>query len=174
MNELKEVQPGKTFTYGGMAWLVLEQQEGRALCLAAESIGDKAFDRDNHNDWKGSSIRKFLNGTFLNRIVKAGADADAFVPMELDLTADDGLSDYGTSTDKVGLLSCNQYRKHRKLIPNLNNWWWTLTPWSTASNGYAGHVRLVYSDGALSYIGAYNGNDGVRPLCTLKSSISVS
>ena len=174
MKELKTVQAGEKFTYGGIAWLVLEQQEGRALCLAAESIGDKAYDKDNCNDWKESSLRKFLNGTFLNRLVKAGADADTLVPMELDLTADDGLDDYGTSTDKIGLISCEQYRRFRKLIPNLDDWWWTLTPWSTASNGYSCYVRMVDSGGTLSGGGAYDGSNGVRPLCALNSSISVS
>ena len=174
MGELKEVKPGEKFSYGGIGWQVLEQQDGRALCLAAESIGEKAFDKDNHNDWAKSSLRKFLNGKFLEKLIAAGADADAILPMELDLTADDGLDDYGTSTDKIGLISCEQYQRFRKLIPNLNDWWWTLTPWSTASNGYSCNVRFVNSDGALDYGNAYSGGIGVRPLCSLSSSISIS
>lgn len=174
MNELKEVQPGKTFTYGGVNWQVLEQAEGRALCLAVGSIGDKAFDKDNHNDWKESSLRKFLNEKFLEKLVKAGADKDAFLPMELDLTADDGLDDYGKSTDRIGLISCEQYRKYRKLIAPLNDWWWTITPWFTAANGYSCDVRFVDSGGTLDNDYASYGNSGVRPLCTLNSSISVS
>jgi hypothetical protein len=174
MKELKTVQPGEKFNYGGLDWEVLEQTEGRALCLAVRSIGDKAFDTNNKNDWKGSSLRKYLNGTFLKKLVKAGAKAGAFLPMELDLTSDDGLDDYGSSTDKIGLLSCDQYRKFRKLIPQVKGWWWTITPWSTESGGNASGVRVVYSGGSRSSSNAYNGNYGVRPLCTLDSSILIS
>lgn len=49
-------------------------------------------------------------------------------------------------------------------------YWWLRTPIS--SN--ASDVRDVYSDGSLSSYGAYNGRNGVRPLCNLKSSILVS
>lgn len=175
MKELRKINPGAKFIYGGMAWLVLEQQEGRALCLAAESIGDKAFDKDNCNDWRKSSLRAFLNGEFLKSLVESGASEDAILQTEFDLASEDGLDDYGTSNDKIGLLSCNQYRRFRKLIPPLDGWWWTITPWSTASGGDSYSVRIVYSGGALNYDGsAYGGLYGVRPLCNFDSSILVS
>lgn len=50
-------------------------------------------------------------------------------------------------------------------------YWWLRTPYS--SNALS--VRSVNSDGSLGgFSGAYNGGDGVRPLCNLKSSILVS
>ena len=50
-------------------------------------------------------------------------------------------------------------------------WWWYLrTPYT--SNSY--YVRSVSADGALSRASAYNGGEGVRPLCNLKSEILVS
>lgn len=50
-------------------------------------------------------------------------------------------------------------------------WWWYLrTPY--ASNSCS--VRCVRTDGTLSYADAYYGNEGVRPLCNLKSEILVS
>ena len=49
-------------------------------------------------------------------------------------------------------------------------YWWLRTPHS--SNAY--YVRYVSSVGSLYSYNAYNGNDGVRPLCNLKSSILVS
>ena len=176
MKELKTVQPGEKFNYGGLDWEVIAQTKGRALCLAVRSIGDKAFDTNNKNDWKGSSLRKYLNGTFLKKLVKAGAKAAAFLPMELDLTSDDGLDDYGTSTDKIGLISCEQYRRFRRLVIPLRDWWRVITPWSTTANGYTADVRIVNPDGSLNYGygGAASDTIGVRPLCTLDSSISVS
>lgn len=49
-------------------------------------------------------------------------------------------------------------------------YWWLRTPYF--SNAY--YVRYVLADGTLNYGIAYHGNDGVRPLCNLKSSILVS
>lgn len=49
-------------------------------------------------------------------------------------------------------------------------YWWLRTPIS--SNGSS--VRSVNSGGSLYSDGAYRGNNGVRPLCNLKSSILVS
>ena len=63
------------------------------------------------------------------------------------------------------------YRKYRSVIPNLDDWWWLATAYSTESNGYAYCARYVYSDGSLSNRAAYDGYLGVRPAFYLKSSI---
>ena len=63
------------------------------------------------------------------------------------------------------------YRKYRSVIPNLDDWWWLATAYSTESNGYAYYARTVYSDGSLNSYYACNGSYGVRPAFYLKSSI---
>lgn len=166
---------GSIFNYGGIRWILLEHARNAALCLAADLLPDeKPFDEKESNDWAGSSLRAYLNGDFMKELVAAGADADAFVEMVVDLTSDDGLDDYGTDRCKIALISDAQYRRFRKIIPNANNWWWTITPFSTAKNGYSRAARIVYTSGALNYYNAWNGDAGVRPLCNLKSSIMVS
>ncbi|QNK41853.1 DUF6273 domain-containing protein [Caproicibacter fermentans] len=173
MKALRTIKPGGKFAYGGVNWQVLEQEAGRALCLAAESIGNKAFDKENHNDWRESSLREYLNGEFLESLTENGASEDAIHQTKFDLVSEDGLNDYGISIDRVGLLSCNQYRKFRKLISPVNGWWWTITPYSTIAS-YACDVRIVISDGTLYNGNAYYGSSGVRPLCNFDSSILVS
>lgn len=95
----------------------------------------------------------------------------AIIPTTIDLTSDDGLKDYGETTQKVFLLTCDMYRKYRYIIPNLDGWWWLATAYSTESNGYANNARIVYSDGSLDLDNAYSGYFGVRPAFYLKSSI---
>lgn len=166
---------GSVFTYGGIRWILLEHARNTALCLAVDLLLDeKPFDTGGSNDWAGSSLRAYLNDDFIKELVAAGADADAFVEMVVDLTSDDGLDDYGTDRCKIALISDAQYRRFRKIIPNVNNWWWTITPFSTAKNGYSRYARYVFTSGALSYGNAWGGDGGVRPLCNLKSSIMVS
>ncbi|MFR7893381.1 MAG: hypothetical protein ACLU38_04180 [Dysosmobacter sp.] len=57
--------------------------------------------------------------------------ANAFLDPELDLTTDDGLKDYGTCTVTIFLLTVDQYRRNRDVIPNADDWWWLSTAFST-------------------------------------------
>lgn len=107
----------------------------------------------------------------LKSLKKKGADVTALCDFTIDLTSDDGLKDYGNSTNKVNLLTCDMYRKYRHLIPNLYNCWWLATAYSTKSNGYETLVRSVYTDGTLSNTVSYYSRISVRPAFLIKSSI---
>lgn len=185
----KRMQTGKVgklgeesrFIYGGVEWVVLDNRPNMVLALAADVLKDAEgnvryipFDTENKNDFAASSLRAFLNGDFLEELAAAGTDKEAFVPIVLDLTSDDGLDDYGTDTAKIGLLSDQMYRHFRKIIPNASDDWWTCTPFSTARNGFEHYVRYVSTSGALDGSSACNGLGGVRPLCALKSDVLVS
>lgn len=130
MKKLSELKQGARFLYGGVEWVKLNDIGAGTLCLAAEPVCLRAFDGDNCNDWRKSSLRRWLNGEFLDALVAEGADRAAFLDWESDLTADDGMTDYGTATDKIALLSDSLYRQFRAIIPILDGWYWTLTPWS--------------------------------------------
>lgn len=173
MKKLAELKRGARFTYAGVEWVKLDDTDGGALALAAEPVFERAFDEENCNDWRKSSLRRELNGPFLDALIAEGADRAAFLDLESDLTADDGMTDYGTATDKIALISDSLYRKFRALIPKIGCWWWTLTPW-TCDPEYSYYVRYVNSSGALNWYNAYDGNYGVRPLCNMKSDILVS
>jgi len=135
---LASVKPGQAFTYGGMPWIKLEDASRGTLALAAESVFARAFCENSnrefaqYNNWGYSTLRHELNDDFYETLLENGADAGAFLYMTVDLTADDGLDDYGTSSDKIALISCEQYRKYRRLIPALDDWWWTVTALSPA------------------------------------------
>lgn len=135
----------------------------------------RAFDEKNRNDLGVSTLLAYLNGEFLERLEDAfgeGAVAEQFI----DLTSNDGLKDYGNVKAKVGLLTEEEYRQHRDILPPLGDegWWWLATPYSTERAGYPSYVRGVYSVGALGSSIAYGGNVGVRPALYLKSDILVS
>lgn len=173
MKKLAELKPGDRFMYGGVEWVKFEDIGAGTLCLAAEPVFRRAFDEENCNDWRKSSLRRELNGAFLDALVAEGADRAAFLDWESDLTADDGMTDYGTAVDKIALRSDALCRKYREITPPVDEWCWNLTPWTCdASNSY--DVRYVYSSGAMGWVSAYNGRWGVRPLCYPKSVILVS
>ena len=172
MKKISQIETGGRFLYGGVEWVKLYAGDG-TVAISAEPVFERAFDENNKNDWRSSSLRRELNGAFLDALVAEGADRAAFLDWESDLTADDGMTDYGTATDKIALLSDKLYRMFRGIIPRVDAWCWNLTPW-TCDPEYSYGVRLVNSSGAMNWNSAYRGNIGVRPLCYLKSEILVS
>ena len=173
--KLGALKNGRVFTYAGVNWVKLDDLNGGALVLSADSLFRRAFDTENKNNFAVSSLNRELNGDFLEALCREGAKKEDFVPLVLDLTSDDGMKDYGITSAMIGLLTCEQFRKYRALIPNLNaeDWWWLLTPDSCLPQ-YASFVRYVNADGTLSNAYAYYGYEGVRPLCILKFGILVS
>ena len=166
-----KIAPSSVINYGGLDCIVLDVEQDKILVLAKESIGNMPFDEGNSNNFPKGTLCKYLNGEFIKKLKANGADTSALIPTTINLTSDDGLKDYGETTQKIFLLTCDMYRKYRSVIPNLDDWWWLATAYSTESNGYAGSARSVYSGGSLNDDNAYLGYNGVRPAFYLKSSI---
>ena len=80
------------------------------------------------------------------------------------MVADNGDDRYGTVTDRVFILSCDEYRKYRKHVPLLPEWMWTCTPWYITGAGNSGYVRGVDNAGGL-YSSVANSSNGVAPAC---------
>lgn len=166
-----KIAPSSVISYGGLDCIVLDVEQDKILVLAKESIGNMPFDEGNSNNFPKGTLCKYLKGEFIKTLKANGADTSALIPTTIDLTSDDGLKDYGETTQKIFLLTCDMYRKYRSIIPNLDDWWWLATAYSTESNGYASLARNVNSDGGLNDYSAYRGSFGVRPAFYLKSSI---
>ena len=166
-----KIAPSSVISYGGLDCIVLDVEQDKILVLAKESIGNMPFDEGNSNNFPKGTLCKYLNGEFIKTLKANGADTSALIPTTIDLTSDDGLKDYGETTQKIFLLTCDMYRKYRSIIPNLDDWWWLATAYSTESNGYANNARIDNSGGSLTHNTAYYGVGGVRPAFYLKSSI---
>ena len=172
---LKTAARGTVFPYAGEKWVVLEHEAGgRTLCLRLDLIPDKPFDENNCNNFALSSSKAWMNGPYLDNLIDAVKGPHAFLATELDLTADDGLKDYGACTVTIFSLTVDQYRRNRDVIPNADDWWWLSTATSTAANGYEHSARHVGRDGTLYGGGAYRGSSGLRPACYLDSDLLIS
>ena len=171
---LKNAARGTAFDYAGQSWILLENDDGRALCLSKDIIETRAFDEGNCNNFAVASSKEYLNGAYLDNLLEDVNGPNAFLTTELDLTTDDGLKDYGTCTVTIFLLTVDQYRRNRDVIPNADDWWWLSTAFSTKSNGSESLARGVFADGTLYGNGAYDGNVGLRPACNLSSDLLIS
>ena len=171
---LKAAARGTIFPYAGEKWVALEHEaSGRTLCLRLDLIPNKPFDENNCNNFATSSSKEWMNGPYLDNLIDAVKGPNAFLQTELDLTADDGLKDYGTCNVTIFSLTVDQYRRNRDVIPNADGWWWLSTAYSTASNGYEHSARYVSSDGALGGSYACDGYYGLRPACYLDSDLLI-
>lgn len=158
---------GDTFELAELTWKILDRTDKGIVCLA-ERIKD-SFNFGLNNDWKESSLRKYLNKDFYENLVNEIGE-DHVVTFERDLISLDGQKEYGKCEDKVSIISFDEYRKYRELIPNAEYWWWTLTPDSTKCNGVTSWIRIVSPSGDFDG-NCYYGSYGVRPLCIFSSSL---
>ena len=173
-----EFEVGEVLNFGGLDWVVLDKNADGVAVITKEllkrengEIIGKAFDNESPNFAK-SSLCSWLNGEFLQRF-----DIEQILAHTTDLTADDGLNDFGNCLQKIGLLTCEQYRRFVKILDrfSVGSWWWTATPYAGQTHyRESGLIRCVLNYGALGngYYNDYRG--GVRPFCILKSSANVT
>ena len=162
------LQVGDTFELAGLTWKILEVTEKGYACLADKLEERMQFDSA-CNNWQGSDLRSYLNTVFCAQLAEAIGEEN-IIPFERDLLSMDGQTEYGKCEDKVSLLTVDEYRKYRALIPNADYWWWTITPDSTKCNDDTTWVRVVSPSGDIdNYV--CNCNGGVRPFCIFSSAI---
>ena len=165
MKTIKDYYQGEHFVYGKKNCVVLEHMDDGTLCMVLDEGFKSAFGEN--NNFAESELRKKLNTEYLDEWVKNGANRESFVLMQVDLTANDGLKDYGTCKCFLAPRTCDQHRKYRYLIPNpKEDLEWTATAYSTKGNGYSDNAYLVTATGGLYSYYVYPAY-GVRPLFKL-------
>lgn len=179
LNELKKLKAkletekfaglkiGDTFELIGKKWKILDLNENGAFCFCMESLGYKTFD-SKCNEWSSSNLRDYLNTEIYKKICGEIGEENV-IEFERNLMSLDGQTEYGTCKDSVSLISIDEYRKYRNMIPNFDEWWWTLSPYSTKCNEDSSWVTVV------SPVGRINCRDycsiGVRPVCIFSSTL---
>ena len=173
--KLSDIPEGETFKVGNYEFVVLEHLEDKTAVILKDLLETnmKFGDTNNFSD-EGCVVRKRLEefASELEGIV----GKDNLITHDVDLTADDGLKDYGTTTAKVSLLTCNLYRKYVETLDNykVKKWWWLVTPFSTPKHDPDNWVKGVVPSGYVSDGSNYDNDVGVRPFCIFNSNIFVS
>lgn len=174
--QLCELHPGDTFKIGDHDFIVLDQNEyaetTRVISkgFMAENI---VFD-DDTRDYSKSNLRKVIEEN-IQPIIEAEVGAENIVEDSVDLTSVDMQKDFSRFKCKVRPITFEEARQYNDLLVNneLNDWWWTCTPWSTAERGWEYSIAVVASSGSVDDWGC-DFSSGVRPFCILKSNIFVS
>ena len=171
--KLADVAVGETFKVGKYEFIVLEHsKETTAVILKKLLFEEKQFGKNNNYD--GSFVDSLCN-EFADKLAGIIGNA-AIVEHTVDLTADDGLKDYGKIKRRVSLITAEQYRRYVEIFDKhkIDAWWWLTTAYSTPTHNAPNWVKCVSPSGYFSnYFYCYF-NCGVRPFCILKSNIFVS
>ena len=161
-NDIRTLPDGSHFNFKGFEWIALDNNvDGGVLAIMA-SAWNRAkyrFDDDGCNKYTKSSLRRKLYTELLPALGE-----DNLIPHEVDLIADNGDDRYGKVSDKVFILSCDEYRKYRKNVPLIREWMWTCTPWNVATTMYLNNVCSV-SDAGNLYSEEANEANGILPAC---------
>lgn len=182
--KLADVPFGKNFEIWGHAYTALDADDGGVLVLETDSVTEMPFREDEveykvaPNDFRDSSVRAYLEGTYAEELIAAGAKmGEDVLQMEVDLKCTLGQREYKSARVYAGLLTLEQYGKYYDIIPKIDTPYWLATPWKTPSRSpntnNTSNVWNVHSNGNYNdwY---YNNSVGVRPALTLSPSLLVS
>lgn len=182
MKKLATLSPGQIFNFAGEQFVVMEQRDGAAFVLLAQSKESCPFnDKDNvenRNDYTCSTLKERID-KWVEALPRTSAEAAAILPFEVDLSCTDRSNGYGTITVKAAPLTLWQYGQFKELIPlNEDDWYWLVTPWAcrwlrSPYTYYTNHVWIVNSNG--NYSNNYASDlYGIRPALLLNSDLLVS
>lgn len=170
--ELSGVAVGDTVKIGTHEMVVLEHASAATVLIRKNLLPDMQFGKTNNYD--GSYADEACN-KFANEIA-ALVGEDSMLLLQVDLTSDDGLKDYGTVERRASLLTADQYRRYVEVLDQHkpDDWWWLATAYSTPAHDNTRWVKCVSPSGYLYFNGYDYVDYGVRPFCILKSNIFVS
>jgi len=173
--ELSELESGDIFETDKRKYVVLEQVEGIGTKIMSLDfvLENEKFD-DTEIDYKKSKLKKKCDTEILEDF-ESEFGKENLVEHEVDLTTVDNQKCFGTVNCKVRPLTFDEARQYNDILvrSKLPDWYWTCTAWSTKERGMGISIAVVCPSGNIIGINCFN-NDGVRPVCILKSNIFVS
>lgn len=172
--ELSTLAPGDVFEIGKNDFIVLEQMSFETKVISKDFMAENIVYDEDSRDYNESNLKKVIEDK-IQPIIESEVGENNLVEHTVELTSVDMQHEFDDCKCKVRPITFDEARKYNNLLPNkeLDDWWWTCTPWSTAERKWNYSMAVVSSAGDISISYCY-GNNGVRPVCILKSNIFVS
>lgn len=170
---LSMLKRGDVFqTTGKRKYKVLEQYGDTTKIISLDLVKENVEFGDT-SDYKTSKVKKMCDTETLKDFEEEFG-AENIETHTADIITADGQK-LGTVDCKIRPITFDEAREYTDITPNndLNDWYWTLSPWSTEERGWSKSLTVVSPSGDFSS-GNYVYVFGVRPVCILKSNIFVS
>ena len=171
--ELSTLKRGDMFKMNGKNTYKVLEQHGNTTKIISLDLVEKNVKFGDSVDYKKSNVKKLCDTKILKEFEEEFG-ADNIEKHTADIITADG-QNIGTVECKIRPITFDEAREHTDITPNkeLDDWYWTLSPWSTEDRGWVNRIAVVSPSGCVGDIGCVNVN-GVRPVCILKSNIFVS
>lgn len=172
--ELSTLAPGDVFEIGKNDFIVLEQMSFETKVISKDFMAENIVYDEDSRDYNESNLKKVIEDE-IQPIIESEVGENNLVEHTVELTSVDMQHEFDDCKCKVRPITFDETRKYNNLLPNkeLDDWWWTCTPWSTAERGCKYSIAVVSSAGNIDFNNC-SINNGVRPVCILKSNIFVS
>lgn len=169
--KLETLNPGEVFKIGEHDFIVLEQMDGQTAVISKGFMAENIVFGESRN-YNTSNLKVVIERN-IQPVIENAVGAENLVEHEVDLTSVDMQNEFDSCRCKVRPITFDEARKYNELLVNrdLDDWWWTCTPWSTKERGWEWSMVVVSSSG---YGCSRKYRNGVRPFCILKSNIFVS
>lgn len=171
--ELSMLKRGEVFqTTGKRKYKVLEQYGDTTKIISLDLVKENVEFGDT-SDYKTSKVKKLCDTEILKDFEKEFG-AENIETHTADIITADGQK-LGTVDCKIRPITFDEARGYTDITPNpcLNDWYWTLSPWSTKERGWEKSFTVVSPSGYFN-CSYFSIGFGVRPVCILKSNIFVS
>lgn len=170
---LSTLKRGDVFqTTGKRKYKVLEQYGDTVKIISLDLVKENVEFGDD-TDYNKSNVKKLCDIEILKDFEEEFG-AESIEEHTVDIITVDGQK-VGSVKCKIRPITFDEAREYTDITPNndLNDWYWTLSPWSTEERGWSKSFTVVSPSGDVD--GDFCGNVvGVRPVCILKSNIFVS
>ena len=170
---LSTLKRGDVFqTTGKRKYKVLEQYGDTTKIISLDLVKENVEFGDN-TDYNKSNVKKLCDIEILKDFEEEFG-AESIEEHTVDIITVDGQK-VGSVKCKIRPITFDEAREYTDITPNndLNDWYWTLSPWSTEERGWSKSFAVVSPSGVI-YGNNYDDENGVRPVCILKSNIFVS
>lgn len=171
---LGSLKPGETFMIGEHEFIVLEQNYETTNVISKNLMAENVQFDKNTKDYNKSALKRYIEEE-IRPIILENIGAGNLVEHSVALTSVDNQSEFNDCICDIRPITFDEARENNDLLVNedLPDYYWTLTPWSTAERGWEYYISVVSPSG---YIFSYDCGsiNGVRPFCILKSNIFVS
>lgn len=173
--QLSELEPGEVFKIGEHDFIVLEPGFTQTKVISKDFMAKNVVFDEETRDYNKSNLKKVIEEE-IQPIIEEAVGEENIVEHIVKLTSVDMQREFDDCKCKVRPITFDEAREYNNLIVNedLDDWWWTCTPWSTEARGRQYSMAVVSPSGDVIDYGCYRGNNGVRPVCILKSNIFVS
>lgn len=172
--ELSTLAPGDVFEIGKNDFIVLEQIGAEVKIISKNFMAKNVVYDETPRDYNKSNLKEMIEDK-IQPIIESEVGENNLVEHTVELTSVDMQHEFDDCKCKVRPITFDEARKYNNLLPNkdLDDWWWTCTPWSTEERGCSYSIAVVSSAGVIGRGYCYVSR-GVRPVCILKSNIFVS